>query len=290
MLDTIPHDYDFPVEMINLEAIKQPAECPDGKFHRYEVPRNMARALVRPDTGAVLGIHGSKYKPINHTDVVDRIMDGIDQCKFGKSTTDIKVYDNGAKMKGTVTFDDLVIEPQLDDIIKFRINFFNSYDATWAFSTVCDGLRLWCMNGCTSPVNASTLRFKHTTNVNINSIAQRIQSANQFFMDSESDYKEWATIELDGMAVQKFLERTVCKTFKRSTNSIPYNVTQVEALLKQYDAEATTLGRTKWALYNALTYWSTHTDHLDRGHTIAKDRETLVAKALTTNDWQMLVA
>ena len=92
------------------------------------------------------------------------------------------------------------------------------------------------------------------------------------------------------MAVQKFLERTVCKTFKRSTNSIPYNVTQVEALLKQYDAEATTLGRTKWALYNALTYWSTHTDHLDRGHTIAKDRETLVAKALTTNDWQMLVA
>ena len=75
MLDSHLPDYDFPIEMIDLEAVK---EKQDGwKADTYKVPSTMARALVRTDTGAVLGIHGSKYKPINHADAVDKIMEGV---------------------------------------------------------------------------------------------------------------------------------------------------------------------------------------------------------------------
>ena len=285
MLDVIK-DYEFPTEMVELEALNTEGQI--GKDN-YKVPADMARACVRTDTGQVLGIHGSKYKPISHKDVVDRVMEGVEKTGFTNYSTKIQVHEAGAKMRGSVTFNDLVIEPIKDDIIKFRINFFNSYDQSWAFATICDGLRLWCMNGCTTPVNASTLRFKHTTKVNIKSITDRVKTGLEFFTDSSKDYYSWAHTRLEQHSVQKFLESTICKTFKRSTNSIPYNVTRTETLLEGFDRESRSLGNTKWALYNALTYWSTHTDG-ERGHAIRKRREDEVAKALGSRQWQELVA
>tara|TARA_Y100000768_G_scaffold56987_1_gene38250 strand:+ start:1199 stop:2059 length:861 start_codon:yes stop_codon:yes gene_type:complete len=286
MLDDIKQDYEFPTEMVELEALNRTDNFGN---QNYSVPPDMARACVRTDTGQVLGIHGSKYKPIAHKDVVDKVMQGVEKTGMFDYKTDIKVFEGGAKMRGSVTFENLVIEPQKDDIIKFRINFFNSYDQSWAFATICDGLRLWCMNGCTTPVNASTLRFKHTTKVNIQSITDRVKTGIDFFMDSGVEYNQWAKIRLTNHSVQKFLEQTVAKTFKRSSNSIPFNVTRTETLLEGFDRESRTLGNTKWALYNALTYWSTHTDG-ERGHAIRKRREDEVAKALGSKQWQELVA
>ena len=286
MLDDIKQDYEFPTEMVELEALNTTGQI--GKDN-YKVPTDMARACVRTDTGQVLGIHGSKYKPIAHKDVVDKIIQGVEKTGLVDYETKIQIHEAGAKMRGSVTFNNLVIEPQKDDIIKFRINFFNSYDQSWAFATICDGLRLWCMNGCTTPVNASTLRFKHTTNVNIQSITDRVKSGVDFFMDSNLEYAQWAHTKLHPNSVQRFLEQTLCKTFKRSSNSIPYNVTRTETLLEGFDREARTLGRTKWALYNAMTYWSTHTDG-QRGHAIRKRREDEVSKTLGSKQWQELVA
>ena len=74
MLDNL--DYDFPTEMVDLEAINTEQQV--GKDN-YKVPSAMARACVRTDTGQVLGIHGSKYKPISHKDVVDRVMEGVEK-------------------------------------------------------------------------------------------------------------------------------------------------------------------------------------------------------------------
>ena len=63
---------------------------------------------------------------------------------------------------------------------------------------------------------------------------------------------------------------------------------RLEELLKQYDRESKTLGHTKWALYNALTYWSTHTDQLQKPEITRKRREDDVAKAIATAEWAEL--
>ena len=71
MLDIVnKNDYDFPVEMVELQAINADGL---GAEDNYTVPKDLARACVRTDTGKVLGIHGSKYKPINHSTVVNTI-------------------------------------------------------------------------------------------------------------------------------------------------------------------------------------------------------------------------
>ena len=77
MLDIVnKNDYDFPVEMVELEAINTEGQV--GKDN-YKVPKDLARACVRTDTGQVLGIHGSKYKPINHNTVVNTIESSVDK-------------------------------------------------------------------------------------------------------------------------------------------------------------------------------------------------------------------
>jgi len=78
-------------------------------------------------------------------------------------------------------------------------------------------------------------------------------------------------------------------------------------LLYRYEQEQASLGKTIWALYNALTHWSTHTDESyesvnDKGElksismgrkgsqkaNVQKDREILVRNALDSQAWQTL--
>ena len=290
MLDSHLPDYDFPIEMIDLEAVK---EKQDGwKADTYKVPSTMARALVRTDTGAVLGIHGSKYKPINHADAVDKIMEGAvafaSENGLPTPAVDYKMADNGAKLRGELLFKDVVIEPQKDDIIHFRISFFNSYDQSWAFQSIPDGLRLWCLNGCTMPVTTARARFKHTTHVSIDGVAKNMSNGLKAFTSLQGVYQQWAEKGIAYWCVEQFLKKTICKTFQRSQTHNSVNMFRLEELLKQYDRESKTLGHTKWALYNALTYWSTHTDQLQKPEITRKRREEDVAKAIATAEWSEL--
>ena len=68
----------------------------------------MARACVRTDTGQVLVFTG-KYKPIAHKDVVDKIMQGVEKTGLVDYETKIQVHEAGAKMRGSVTFNNLVL-------------------------------------------------------------------------------------------------------------------------------------------------------------------------------------
>ena len=143
--DTIAVDnWSFPVETVNLTASKQD-DC-----NLYDVPQSMAQAIMRTDTNQVLGVHGSKYKAIKHDDVVNSVLDAVKKSNVSTDyDTKIEVFDNGAKLRGTIDFNDLTVEPNVGDYIKFRVQFFNSYDSSWAFQQSAFGLRLWCLNGCT---------------------------------------------------------------------------------------------------------------------------------------------
>jgi len=287
-----PH-YDFPIEMMPIGALpKDPLT--DSRPLMYEVPTDMARALVRTDTGDVLGIHGSKYKPISHKHVCDTIEQGVEKLckKFDTNTDDIdykvSVYDNGAKMRGSFLFNKQIIEPQVDDIIAFRINFFNSYDQSWAFQSIADGLRLWCLNGCTTPMTATSSRFKHTSNVSIEGVQQKMLNGYEYFKDQEGTFKMYADKKVQDHVVESFFKTVLCKTFTRSKTSMPFNNTQLESLLREYDKETPKLGHTKWAVYNAMTSWATHVGNGDASHKTNKLREVEVSKALSTSQWETL--
>ena len=277
MMSTI-NEWDFPVELMPTPNAVTGNPEPD------------AFQVVRTDTNTVLGHHGSRYKLVPHDDVVNSIMDAVKESKI---TTDYKeptisVFENGRKMRGEIVFPDLVVEPQLDDFIQARIVFTNSYDQSWSFFQSVDALRLWCMNGCTTPHAVARSRYKHTTFLNVDGSAAKIKEGIKHFHTRKDEWQVWMKRKISDDWVELFFKKTVAKGFTRQSVDTVNNK-QMENLLRIWDNEKKQLGNNQWALYNCLTYWATHTQDARTPHVQRHNREQEIAKAMTSNHWKSLV-
>ena len=280
-LDGHAPDYDFPIAVVPMNAILDNRDV--------AVPLAMQRCIVRTDTNTPLGTVGKNYKPIPHKDIVQNVLDAYEDSGLSQDTDiNISTYDNGAKLYGEIVFNDHVIEPEVGDIIKYRVKFYSSYDTSWAFCVGSDGFRLWCKNGCANPLTIAKINAKHTTHLNINGIGKRMVNGLDIFMNQKEVYKAWIDTVTNEEEVDKFIRNTICKSYQRSKGSTNYNKVQTESLLKQMSDESQNLGYTKWALYNAMTHWSTHTVDSSVPRVTQKNREKLVADAMKSDYWSSI--
>jgi hypothetical protein len=249
----------------------------------------MQKAIVRTDTGAVLGTHGGAYQMIRHGEVVDKMEQAArNSDRLSRDYTHTQqVFENGAKLRGTIAFNDLVIEPQVGDYIKFHVDYTNSYDGAWSIMIKAEGYRLWCSNGCASPKALSFNRNKHTSGFSLAGTQAKIDNAINGFFDSQGIWQEYATQPVSQLEAETFLKATICK---RSTNTtqVKINESKLEKLMGFYRNESTKLGKNKWALYNALTYWSSHAEDANHPHRAEILRHSEVSKAIQTSRWDGL--
>jgi hypothetical protein len=260
----------FPVEM-------QPVFDQFGE----EIPGS--QCVMRTDNNTVLGVHGSRYSIVPHDDVVNSIMDAASGIG-GDPKLDIKVIEGGRKLRGEILFDDLVVEPKVGDYVKFRVSFFNSYDGSWSFSQSADGLRLWCLNGCTTPAHTARSRFKHTVNINVEAAASKIRLGLETFMESPQLWREWTGVHVTLEEAEHFFKKTLAKAAS-NTSKLKHNEKQLQELCGFYKNEVGQLGANKWALYNACTYWASHTSHLRNPEVARRNREMQLASAMEHNAW-----
>ena len=122
--------FDFPVEE---RSLYWRAKFAMSATEFNEVDASRYTAIVRPDTKAVLGIHGSKYKLRPFADGIDRLNENLEAAGLANEVK-IKdnIYDGGARMNRQITFPNLKIKPAINDIVSFRIDLWNSYDGSWA--------------------------------------------------------------------------------------------------------------------------------------------------------------
>ena len=268
MLDFQSNSYNFPVE-------EQPVFTQDGEL----IPDH--KCIVRTDTGKTLGLHGSRYKMIPHEDVVESIVDGV---KASNLTSDyeisVNVAEDGRKLRGEIIFPNLVQEPVVGDYTQFRVSFFNSYDGSWPFSQQANGLRLFCLNGCTTPDSIARSRFKHTASVNVDGSAAKIIGGAEHFMSRSKEWQSWMKTRLNNDQVEQFFRSTICKVVTKQKQIVKTNEKQLENLISGWDREKADLGRNKWALYNCLTHWATHTDDLKSPEVARYNREIAISNAM----------
>ena len=268
MLDFQSNSYDFPVE-------EQPVFTQDGEL----IPDH--KCIVRTDTNKTLGLHGSRYRMIPHDDVVNSILDGV---KASKLTSDyevnVDVIEGGRKLRGEIIFPDLVQQPAVNDYVQFRVSFFNSYDGSWAFSQQANGLRLWCLNGCTTADAIAKSRFKHTASVNVDGSAAKIIGGAEHFMGRSQVWQSWMQTRLNNDQVEQFFRSTICKVVTKQQQVMKTNEKQLENLISGWDREKVDLGWNKWALYNCLTHWATHTNDLKSPQIARYNREIAISNAM----------
>ena len=273
MLDFNSQDYSFPVEV-------QPVFTEEGN----EIPNH--KCIVRTDTGDTLGLHGSQYKMIPHDDVVNSIIDGVSAANLSTDyEVKVDVIDNGRKIRGEIVFGDIIQQPSVGDIIRYRISFFNSYDGSWAFAQKANALRLWCLNGCTTPDLIASSRFKHTASVDVLGSADKVISGADHFMNRAEEWQSWMKSQLNDDQAESFFRSTLCKVTTKQKQVEKTNERQLENLLSGWNDEIRLLGRNKWALYNCLTSWATHTNDLRAPQVARYNREAAISNAMRHNLW-----
>lgn len=272
MFDMAKNDYDFPVEM-------QPI------YDRFGNAIPDQSCVMRTDTNEVLGVHGSRYHIVKHDDVVNSLMDAMKVANISQDyTAKFSVIEGGRKLRGEILFNDVTVQPKVGDYVKFRISFFNSYDASWSFSQAADGLRLWCMNGCTTPEHTAVSRFKHTQSINIEGSAHKMMLGLDTFMNQPDRWRQWMSTLVTTDMAETFFKATVAKAYTQQQAG-KTNEKQLERLLSIFDTEAKNLGANKWALYNCLTYWASHTSDLKNPEVARRNREDAIAKAMQHKLW-----
>jgi|TARA_R100000084_G_scaffold49866_1_gene20728 hypothetical protein len=280
MLDFTNPTWDFPVEL---------QETFDRKGNKIKGNR----VVVRTDTGEHMsrGV-GDKYKIITHSDVVNSIMDSIDDVANTLGTAyeeKIHIIDGGRKLRGEINFPDWKIEPVVDDICTFRIQFYNSYDTSWAFQHMAEAFRLWCKNGCTTPNTVAKTWAKHTTNVSVTASSAKILAGFEAFKQSDTLFKSYVDNRISYETAEMFINDMLCKVKQRGSLGNPhFNMRRREELLRMWDENRAHIGNNQWALYNTLTEWATHTDHLGSPENARRLRENEIAKAMNSDRWYAL--
>ena len=272
MLD-FNNTYNFPVEL-------QPV------FDQHGTRIDGSNCVMRTDTNQVLGVHGSRYHIVSHDDVVNSVLDGMKEANFSKDyELKVNVLEDGRKLRGEILFNDLTVQPQVGDYVKFRISFFNSYDASWSFSQAADGLRLWCLNGCTHSDHIASSRFKHTQSISVEGSAAKMVAGLQHFTTMPNVWRSWMGVSLSDTFVENFFKQTVAKAPSNQKLIDKTNDKQLEKLLGIYGNERQSLGPNKWALYNALTYWASHTADTRSPEITRRKREDSIASAMRHKLW-----
>lgn len=276
-LEPINH-WDFPVELMPTPNAVTGDPEPDA----YQV--------VRTDTNKVLGHHGSRYKLVPHQQVVESIIGAVTEADITKDyELSVDIFEDGRKMRGQILFPDLVTEPEVGDIVQARLSFTNSYDASWSFAQMFDALRLWCKNGCTTPDAIARSKYKHTTFLSVDGSAAKIRAGIEHFHTRKDEWQAWMKTKVEQDFVESFFKKTICKgAHTRQLQKDNINQKQLENLLRIWDNERSQLGANKWALYNCLTYWATHTDDARTPHVARYNRETDIAKAMSSTLWKGL--
>lgn len=282
-----PTKFDFPVELRPLYVAEHGSQDVPV-FHK--VPASLRKAVIRTDTDEVLATVGGRYHLTPHVDLVGALNTALAEANLPTTNIEVRdhVYEAGAKIRREVIFKDLVIEPQVDDLVHFKIDLFNSYNEQWAFQHIASAERLWCLNGCTNSMYAFRSYQKHTRTISIESEATKLQHAVQMFEQDEVKFRNWTQTKFTADQFDSWIRKTIASA-PRPSDPNNVNKAMLDQLLEGHKRETAKLGETLWGAYNTLTAWSTHVEpsrKTTKVHDLRRRREALVAKALNHRDWQ----
>jgi len=251
-----------------------------------EIPK--FKALFRGDTNQLLHVHNESYTVLSNETVINAQYDAIKKANIsGDFDFNVTSLDDGRKLKVEVLFNDIVTEPEVGDYVKFRATAFNSYDGSWAYQNQTDGLRLWCTNGCTSADTIARIWARHTTNLNISSTVNQIERGLNIFQNQKELWDNYRSTKINVEQAHQFFKTDVVPV-KSKAEEFAFNKKQVNILIEQLSQEISGLGRNKWALYNCLTHWASHTDVHKIPEAVTRDREQIIARAINSRAWAEL--
>lgn len=245
-------------------------DIPMDHLGPYEMERLKVGAVINANAAAKdakMGLFGSTYQLVNHTDYFDKqnqaIMEQSDLDWRNVKVID-NVYEFGAKVQRSIHFLEHTRDFGGGDEVCLRSDTFNSVDRAWKFQQFIGAYRSLCRNTLVfGGERTFHTKKKHTTNLDVGAVIGKASAALGLFSSNVELLDRLRSIPCDFEQAKELFSKTIAaRPAKKSEDkSKSYVVkTKLEYMLSRYLEDRGDLGPNLWLVYNCLTHWSTHTN------------------------------
>ena len=276
------------------------------------VPRELGRGVYRDDTNELMAVCGPNFVPVQHRDVLDPILQRFEKQGYkleertsasqhalydlqGKKGAFVstKLADNGAVMRSDIILGDFIRPTgrarylsEGEDTNFFRISVLNSHNGKLAVRANTSYLRLLCMNGMTQPHFSAGTYGKHTMGFSVKGMQAQLTTAMNM-MEADADrFGLWARTKITVKQAEEMLKKTLAKLPNKANGDENYSESLVNKILERFRQE----DQTVWGLFNAATWWQTHSDFKAGSNrlTATLGREGKVASMIRSKEWSSI--
>ncbi len=239
------------------------------------VQNTTKKVIYREDTGAQLGVHGLDYKavaPHEMIDVTRAIIERSDLDTTGIQET-IRTSHNGSRTFVQYKLPAHTFTTPDGDTASLGLLAVSSFDGTWPFMISAAAIQQACTNlQVFVSGEVAVFKAKHTRHLNIELGGRVITKALDLFENERELWSQWSNEAMtDIQAFTAAAEAINATSALKIINSNPdYTPGQVLDEMPRVNSSLEyiwvtwqntyrrRLGANRWAFYNALTDWSTH--------------------------------
>ena len=239
--------------------------------------KSSKKVVYRTDTGAELGVHSQAYKPVPPKVMIDQTRAIILRSELNTDGIEetIQSSHSGSRTFVKYRLPNHTYETPDGDEASLSLLAITSVDSSWPFMISVAAMQAACLNlQVFVGGEVAVYKAKHTTGLDIEHGARTIVKALDTF---ENERELWAE-----MTQQKVSVRSAFLAFAKVANCydkvaelmndnpsasgtqlldmFPRNSTAMNYLWSAYGNYMKRFGNTQWAVYNAMTDWSTHAD------------------------------
>jgi hypothetical protein len=201
------------------------------------------KAVVDQDSKRVLGEVSSRYKVVKNSDLLKAIMPHVEELGLhtqpqvsqarGGAITYFKFL--GEKLKGEI---------KKGDIVRFGLEFFNSYDGSTEIGFHAIAEQLKCTNGLVVPHTITHLYMRHTSGANAQLVGDRLADYSPKVSNIIKVWQKWVNVRPTPAQLEKSLEGLFAKK-------------HIEEFMGRFNGLKEN-DRNVWGWYDIVTYYMTH--------------------------------
>lgn len=275
----------------------------EGAYVNYQSSKSV---IYRTDTGGELGVHGHGYKAVAPKHMIDVTRNIIERSglSINNMKETIMTSHNGARTFVQYKLPEHTYTTSDGDSASLSLLALSSFDGTWPFLISAAATQFACTNlQVFIGGEVAVYKSKHTQSLDIEQGGRVITKSLEVFHKQRDLWQDWHRTECNPLrAFKHFAEALKCKTaldllYKGGTvpeyimGDMPRRNNNLAYMWKVYsEVYSKRLGDNYWAMYNAMTDWSTHCE-VSRNSSrlniasIQNDRQQVVQEAIRNNNF-----
>ena len=261
-------------------------------------------AIVRKDTGDVLGIHTDDYIIRPYSKLAESVNEVVRECvdidKYHITTKD-QVLEDGKKYRRDINFweDSIDLENYdkngmhitgKDERIIPQLRIYSSMDGRWGQQIMWSSVYVVCLNGMVRPDWTFIVYNKHSKRENILFTLSDFQKGLEAHKELGEDLFKMMQRKVKILEVSHLFKKTLASQYARKSLIDHTSVNVMKDLNNAWLRYEQRYGSTLFAVYQTATDWSSHPVTKGAEHNVSRKREKQVAEMMTSSEWRALAA